>query len=547
MQDSPITPKELVAILAKLKKVNDEATDKKLVNAIEKLSAVIGGCFEKVKIEMPEFKIPEIVIPEAKINVGTVEIAEAIAGLKEVLLSKDQVEVEPSGLDFEIDNNRIKLRKKDGEWSKWLSFAPNVQVSTPDSINSNLRVGGVDVSDSNPVPVDGAVSVTNLGTAWAQIIDSGNSVVVTSTSHANGGHNPSNPFTGVNYLTTAAGVQETITIVTAFDGSGNPVSDLGITFTFNGNPEGITRTVVIPRFTTKRLLHTTDWLSNQWTGYNVVMTPSRALVAGETIVVATRHSKLTGNKFLYPLDYEFLDNIQTSAQIRALICGDDPNDVAVNARLGGVYDFTTAQTTLGVSGSWVSEVIDVEQYPTVLVTINTDVASATNGVKLEWSDTLAFTNVRSTTVTSFRASDSTLGKVIEDRSRGKYLRITFTNGVTIQGRFYIGLLLDPTPLSRSIAIRASSAGATGQLDVNLTTDRVAPGPLSNRTSLRLKNLSSSAHPLFYGFSSGVTVANGDELAVGEAVSLDIDEFTEVYVICASTGGGGVRCSWTELA
>lgn len=93
----------------------------------------------------------------------------------------------------------------------------------------------------------------------------------------------------------------------------------------------------------------------------------------------------------------------------------------------------------------------------------------------------------------------------------------------------------------------SSAGDTGQLDVGLSADVVAPGAIEGRHAIRLKNLSSSARPLYFGFTGGVTVSNGDELAVGESIELDLGPGVGVYVICASTGGGGVRCAWTQIS
>ncbi len=150
-----------------------------------------------------------------------------------------------------------------------------------------------------------------------QLPDSGNSAFITSASAT--GNAPGNPLVGVNFATTVNGVQECVSILTAFDSSGNPIPDLGFTFTFRGNPEGIVRTVTLPNFTAKRLLHTTDWLSNQWTNYQVEMEPSRPLVAGETIVIATRHSKQSGNKFLFPLDYDFLEDVQTAGTIQAFV------------------------------------------------------------------------------------------------------------------------------------------------------------------------------------------------------------------------------------
>ncbi len=98
--------------------------------------------------------------------------------------------------------------------------------------------------------------------------------------------------------------------------------------------------------------------------------------------------------------------------------------------------------------------------------------------------------------------------------------------------------------SKSLTQGALS-GDTGQQDVTTVSTPLAFN-FNGRTSVRLKNMTTSARPLIFGFSGSLTALNGDELAVGESIDLDLDEDVPVYVITTSTSGGGVRTSWTVL-
>lgn len=237
---------------------------------------------------------------------------------------------------------------------------------------------------------------------------------------------------------------------------------------------------------------------------------------------------------------------QPATLVRAVGTGLNPASQFVNAVQAGTYPLTPATSNLGVSGVYTSNVIDIDLYPSLLLLVGADQASAADGVLLEFSDTLAFTTVRSTMRRTFRTGNITEGLMIPSRARARYLRIKYTNGLTAQGRFYLDLHLNPMPLPVEIDLIPTTKAQTGQQDVTLTASQVATGALTGRKTLRLKNLSGSARSLYYGFTAGVTTGNGDELAAGEPVDLDIDEFVTVYVLTTSTGGAGVRCAWTEI-
>lgn len=231
---------------------------------------------------------------------------------------------------------------------------------------------------------------------------------------------------------------------------------------------------------------------------------------------------------------------------RAVGAGKNPNGVYENVPLGGTIAITPTPTPLGIGATYTSDVIDTNLYPTLLLLAGADKESATSGLLFEWSETEAFTVVRSTQRYTFRVGNITDGLLIPEETRARYLRLKYTNGATAQTRFFLNLTLHPTPLTRTVDIKSTTAAQTGQLSVTATTQKAIVGPLTGRKAVRLKNMSSSANPVFFGFTAGTTVSNGDELAVGEAVELDLDEFVDVYVVVVTPGGGGTKVSWTEI-
>ncbi len=239
-------------------------------------------------------------------------------------------------------------------------------------------------------------------------------------------------------------------------------------------------------------------------------------------------------------------SVDAALLTRAVIAGRNPNGIYANEGISGTVTLSPATSVLGISGVYTSTWMDCESYPTVALLVATDQASAINGVLLQWSETAAGTDVRTTEGHSFRLGDVVDGLFLVSATRARYLRVVYTNGTIAQARFFLSLRLLSDITSREVSLTSSSHGQTGQQDVTTAASRVASNALPNRKSFRLKNLSSSARSLYYGFTGGLTTGNGDELAASEAVELDIDEFVEVYVITTSTSGAGVRCAYTEI-
>lgn len=140
-------------------------------------------------------------------------------------------------------------------------------------------------------------------------------------------------------------------------------------------------------------------------------------------------------------------------------------------------------------------------------------------------------------------SNQISGTTLPEPGLSLFVRVTNGNQAT-DYNVYSGSWRGGIYTSKSL-LDPAKIGRTGQQDVT-TIPAVLALSGSPRRAVRLKNMTTSARALFYGFTSGVATTDGDELAPGEAVDLDLDETRSVYVVCASTGGGGVRASWIEL-
>lgn len=243
-----------------------------------------------------------------------------------------------------------------------------------------------------------------------------------------------------------------------------------------------------------------------------------------------------------PIDPSF-----PASLVKSLTTGANPNGKYVNAPAAGTKILSPVPVVLGANGVYLSDWMDTEQYPTIKLLVATDVVSADNGILLQWSDSPNGAVIRSTHRKSFFQGHITDGLLIRSDTRARYLRVSYTNGATPQARFFLNLRFNPIPIASVVSLESTSAGETGQLTLGTNPAQVASSVLPGRRSIRLKNLSTSARALFYGFNAGVSASSGDELAVGEAVDLDIDQFVQVWAVVTSTAQGGVKIAWTQIA
>ncbi len=407
-----------------------------------------------------------------------------------------------------------------------------VEVTFPDAIS---------VTVTNPTPeTDTSTLATEatLAQKGRMRLDANNTTIRTVTHGAT-------QFVGPWTATRSINTQRCLTVLASTVSSG-----LGGTFVFEFSEDGVTATIsetrTIGDFATVRDFD----LFNAGAYYRVKFTPSRALVGSEMVFITTFLVMQFAGPFVRLADQELeQDNAAMAVEFAFLKAFDPFTRKSVNLRPTVVGHVPTpAVSTLGIGGTYLSDAIDTQGFSSVKLLVVTNVASAALGIKFEWSDTSTFVATRAIDSYSFSSGDASAGFGTFDTSvKPRYLRIRYTNGAVGQGSFYLSLLFNSYPFLPTVELKSSAAGNTGQQDVSTAASTIAVPALVGRKSMLLRNLAGSARPLYYGFTAGLTAANGDELPAGASVDLDIDESVQVYVVCTSTAGAGVRASFTELA
>jgi hypothetical protein len=294
--------------------------------------------------------------------------------------------------------------------------------------------------------------------------------------------------------------------------------------------------------------------------YFVYLTISNTFTTGSyfrvKVVNGTTNQDATMIGIVTTGKYEYLPLIGVEADLslilsavltRSVQAGKNPDGTFVNASLGGTKTLSPATSLLGAGGVYTSNWFDTEAYPTVKLLITADQISADNGIAFQWSDTSTGVVVRTIETHTFRQGYIANGRLITTATRARYLRIVYTNGTAVQTRFFLNLRLSPVPIVAEVTLTPAASADTGQQTVTTVATALSGATLSGRKAFRLKNLSSSARAMFYGFAGSLTAANGDELAAGESVELDLNDGIPVYVITTSTAGAGVQCAFVEIA
>ena len=278
------------------------------------------------------------------------------------------------------------------------------------------------------------------------------------------------------------------------------------------------------------------WFRLRYTNGSTVVTEFRL----QTLYHTTRNLPLT--RFVVQ-DFTDYDDVQF---VRSVGVGKTPDDVYHNSRAGGFKTLSPTVSPLGIAGVYTSDVFDTDHYPTVRLLVASDVAGASAGIKFDWSDTSAFTTVRATSTFTFRSGHTTNGRLVMAQTAARYLRITYTNGGTAQTRFFMALLWAPEIIQDQFTVRQLAQFQTSQLDVTLSAARCDSNVIAGRRTIRLKNMTSSDQRIFFGPSATVSDLTGDELAPGESIEIDADQFTEVWVITDSLVGN-CRIAVSEYA
>lgn len=109
----------------------------------------------------------------------------------------------------------------------------------------------------------------------------------------------------------------------------------------------------------------------------------------------------------------------------------------------------SSTTPLGVSGIFTGTFVDMTDYSSVSVMVNSNVPSATNGLKFQWSTDGV--NIDDEQSYSYAGSVSEQGRFIYATVRAQFVRIRYTNGGSVQGVFRLQTLIRRGPVYSSIS------------------------------------------------------------------------------------------------
>jgi hypothetical protein len=109
----------------------------------------------------------------------------------------------------------------------------------------------------------------------------------------------------------------------------------------------------------------------------------------------------------------------------------------------------SSTTPLGAGGVFTGSVwTDLTDYSSISIMVFSNVASATNGLKIQWSTDGI--NIDDSQSHSYAGSASEEGRFIYSSVRTKFFRISYTNGGTAQGSFRLQTLLRRGPVFTSV-------------------------------------------------------------------------------------------------
>lgn len=216
----------------------------------------------------------------------------------------------------------------------------------------------------------------------------------------------------------------------------------------------------------------------------------------------------------------------------------------------GEIDVTNSSSTALLAGAvFTGETKDVTNFALILVTVFSDVASATNGLVGQVStDGVTWRNAETyTTVAGVE-------KTYTFQPSKHFFRIQFTNGGTDQTIFDLQTVLKRTGSSLDgQTVNASPVGLSVDhkntvMDVSTTAVAMPMTPLTGRNSLAIRNLSLT-ETLYIG-KSDVTAdtvngnTSGWQVGPNETYNVDI---TSEIIIYGRTSSGSIKVQTRELA
>lgn len=272
---------------------------------------------------------------------------------------------------------------------------------------------------------------------------------------------------------------------------------------------------------------------------------------------------------------------------RGVKMGRTPGNAYVNERANGFDARNSSTTILGSSATFQGTIVDVSGFVSGFIIVNADQASQADGIIVEFSDTLAFTNVRSAEQTfTYTSADLNKGRVFPFLVSERFMRVRYINGTVAQGAFYLATFLHIAPIDSprealnsgvengdlatmvrgptltrngsgvwGIVERGPNGGEKVHLDAmrsikvtRTTVTNVAAQvttAVTGRKSISIKNIDSQTSAEIYVYhNSSASTGNGYLLRQNHEITLEVDETAVIYVI--SDSGSGRTMSILEV-
>lgn len=289
-----------------------------------------------------------------------------------------------------------------------------VGQSTHDNLNlnANLQLNNVDVSNTNPVPVSGNVPTGTNTIMPVSGVEPGNS---TTTLLGAGGVFTGTWFSAENFVSIDVLIKTDVN--SAVDGA-------AVDYSYDG--VSITRTIVATVVGSSNGIYFS--VPREAKFFRVRYTNGASPQTNFTL--QTLLSSTVSGLAAIPIGASITSS--TTALIsRSVITGEGPESgIYINKKATAISTLNTTSTNLGSDATFTGPWEDVSGYATISVICKANVASATDGLKLELStDGVTVHNDDLYTV----AANS--GKVFSVPAYGKYFRVRYTNGGTAQSSF----------------------------------------------------------------------------------------------------------------
>lgn len=318
-------------------------------------------------------------------------------------------------LDATEDNVAAWVKDENGNPFTDANYVPVGQTTHDNlNLNANVQVENIDVSATNPLPSIpyGQLPNGSLIKDVASGVSTLNSI--TSPLGAN------DTFTGTWELVEG---YSTITALAKVDASS--ITDGG---KFQWSHDGIT----VDRETSSTIPASSNGLyfASPVQGRYFRLVYVNGPVAQTSAVIQVRFSEYFTGPNVLPV----LSSIKEDTAVlmtRAISVAKDPNGAYVNESATGTSTANSTSTPLGAGATFTGTFQNVENYASVTILIKTDVMSAVDGGRFQWS-TDGVTVDRETAST---VPPSTNGYYFSAPTQAKYFRFVYTNGATPQGLF----------------------------------------------------------------------------------------------------------------